>query len=236
MENPLYLQDCYMKEFDAEITKADNKYIVLNNTAFYPNSGGQHWDDGVMIRESDSKEFKVVFVGKFGDNISHEVDQEGLQVGDKVHCKIDWERRYKFMRYHTCAHIVSKIIRDATGAKITGNQLALEKGRIDFDLEELDREAIMSYETNVNEVIQKNLEVKKYFMPRDEALQMPELFSLKNVLPPNVEELRIVEIVGFERAACGGTHVNNTSEIGTVKFTEIANKGKNNRRVYFTVS
>ena len=232
MENPLYLQDCYMKEFDAEVMKADGKYIVLDNSAFYPNSGGQPWDEGTITRD-DGTEFKVVFVGKFSGAISHEVDKEGLQSGDSVHCRIDWERRYKLMRYHTCAHIVSKIIRDATGAKITGNQLALDKGRIDFDLEQFDKDEIMSYEAKINEVIQKNLEVKKYFLPRDEALEMPELFSLKNVLPPDVQELRIVEIGDFDKSACAGTHLNNTSEIGSVKFTEISNKGKNNRRVYF---
>ncbi len=235
MDTPLYLQDCYLKEWDAEVIKADGKYIVLDNTAFYPKSGGQPWDEGVMVRVNDGKEFRVVYVGKFGENISHETDSEGLQAGDKVHCKIDWERRYKLMRYHTAAHIVSKVIREATGAKITGNQLALDKGRIDFDLEEFNRDEIMSYEEKVNDVIQKNLEVKKYFLPREEAFKMPELFSLKNVLPPDVEQLRIVEIVGFDKSACGGTHVDHTREIGSVKFTDAINKGKNNRRVYFTI-
>ena len=235
MEKPLYLQDCYLREWDATVTKADGKYIVLSSTAFYPNSGGQPWDEGAMIRD-DGKEFRVVFTGKFGDAISHEVNQEGLRVGDKVHCSIDWQRRYLLMRYHTCAHIVSKVIRDDTGAQITGNQLSLEKGRIDFSIEEFDKEKLASYEQKVNEIIQQNLEVKKYFLPREEALRMPELFSLKDKLPPEVKEMRIVEIGNFDRSACGGTHLNNTNEIGTVRFTDFSNKGKNKRRVYFTLS
>jgi misacylated tRNA(Ala) deacylase len=232
----LYLKDCYLKEFDAQVTSAKGKYIVLDQTAFYPNSGGQPWDEGVMIRDSDGKVFRVVFVGKFEGSLSHELDSEGLRTGDSVHCKINWDRRYKLMRYHTAAHIVSKVIREATGAKITGNQLATDKGRIDFDVEQFDKEALSKYEAKVNDIIRKDLEVRKYFLPKAEAFKMEELFSLKNVLPPEVEELRIVEIVGFDKSACGGTHLNRTSEIGKIKFTEVSNKGKNNRRVYFTLS
>jgi Ser-tRNA(Ala) deacylase AlaX len=234
VENPLYIKDCYLKEWDATVAKADGKYIVLENTAFYPNSGGQPWDEGVMVR--DGAEFRVVFAGKFGGAISHEVDKEGLKAGDRVHCKLDWERRYMLMRYHTCAHIVSKVIRDDTGAMVTGNQLSLEKGRIDFSVEEFDKERLASYEQKVNEIISRNLEVRKYFLPREEALKIPELFSLRDKLPPETKELRIVEIGDFDRSACGGTHLDNTSEIGTVKFTDFQNKGKNNRRVYFIVS
>lgn len=234
MEKPLYMQDCYLKEWDATVTKAEGKYVVLDRTAFYPNSGGQPWDTGRMVR-SDGTEFSVVFAGKFSGSISHEADKPGLKPGDRVHCTIDWERRYMLMRYHTAAHIVSKAIREETGATITGNQLATDKGRIDFDLDEFDKEKIMSYQEKVNSVISRNLSVKKYFLPRDQALQMPELFSLRDKLPPEVDEMRIVEIGDFDRSACGGTHLDNTSEIGRVTFTEISNKGKNNRRVYFTL-
>jgi Ser-tRNA(Ala) deacylase AlaX len=233
---PLYLKDCYLKEWDARVENTKGKYIILDQTAFYPNSGGQPWDEGFMTRESDGKALRVVFAGKFEGAISHEVDAEGLRTGDTVHCKINWDRRYAHMRYHTAAHIVSKVIRDAKDAKVTGNQLATDKGRIDFDVEQFDKEALAKYEAKANDIIRKDLEVRKYFLPRADALRMEELFSLKNVLPPEVEELRIVEIVGFDRSACAGTHIDRTGEIGKIRFTEVSNKGKNNRRVYFTIS
>ncbi|MEM5812312.1 MAG: alanine--tRNA ligase-related protein, partial [Candidatus Aenigmatarchaeota archaeon] len=97
MERPIYLLNPYLKEFDATVTRVDRNYVVLDQTAFYPNSGGQPFDTGTMERISDHKIFRVVYVGKFGENISHEVDQTGLDVGDKVFCRIDWDRRYLFM-------------------------------------------------------------------------------------------------------------------------------------------
>ncbi|NQU98465.1 alanyl-tRNA editing protein [Candidatus Woesearchaeota archaeon] len=233
MADALYLDDSYLKEFDASVKKANGKFIVLDNTGFYPNSGGQPWDEGVM--KTDNDEFKVVFVGKFGDDISHEVDKEGLKDGDKVHCVIDWERRYKLMRMHTSAHIVSTLIHNETGALISGNQLGLDKTRIDFSLEDYDREKMVEYIKQANDVIKKNLEVKWYFLPREEALSIPSVVKLAGALPPAIDTLRIVEIGDFDTQADGGTHVKNTSEIGELEFLKADNKGKNNRRVYYKI-
>jgi len=228
----LYLNDCYLKEFEATIESVkDNKYVVLDKTAFYPNSGGQPYDTGVFIRHGE--EFPVVYVGKFGDVISHEVSKPGLKSGDKVTGKIDWDRRYILMRYHTAAHLLSEVIHKEIGARITGNQLNTDKGRIDFDLENYDRDKLIEYIAQANEIIQKELPVKTYFLEREEAFKNPDLFSLKNVLPPEVKELRIVEIEGFDTKACGGTHVKNIKEIGKIEFLKAENKGKNNRRLYF---
>ncbi|MBC8501112.1 MAG: alanyl-tRNA editing protein [DPANN group archaeon] len=232
MAEALYLDDSYLKEFDATVTKVDGgKYTVLDNTAFYPNSGGQPWDEGVMKR--DGEEFKVAFVGKFGDNISHEVDKEGLKVGDKVHCVIDWERRYKLMRMHTSAHIVSTLIHNKTGALISGNQLGIDKTRIDFNLEDYDRDKMVEYLKEANEIIKKNIEVKSYYLPREEAMKIPSVVKLAGALPPAIDTLRIVEIGDFDTQADGGTHVKNTSEIGDLEFLKAENKGKNNRRIYY---
>jgi len=234
MADALYLDDSYLKEFDATVTKVDGgKYVVLDNTGFYPNSGGQPWDEGVMKR--DGEEFKVVFVGKFGDNISHEVDKEGLKVGDKVHCVIDWDRRYKLMRMHTSAHIVSTLIHNKTGALISGNQLGIDKTRIDFSLEDYDRDKMVEYLKEANEIIKKNMEVKSYYLPREEAMKIPSVVKLAGALPPAIDTLRIVEIGDFDTQADGGTHVKNTSEIGDLEFLKAENKGKNNRRVYYKI-
>jgi misacylated tRNA(Ala) deacylase len=234
MENALYLQDSYLKEFDARVVAvAEDKYVVLDKTAFYPTSGGQPNDTGVLLKNGD--EFPVVCVAKSGGNISHEVGRPGLSVGDRVVGRIDWDRRYLLMRYHTAAHILSEVIHKKTGARVTGNQLDLDKGRIDFDLENYNREEIKQYESEANSVIKKELPVKKYFLDREIAFENPDLFSLKNVLPPDVKELRIVDVEGFDVKACGGCHVDNTREIGTIEVTKSENKGKNNRRVVFVL-
>lgn len=232
MTKALYLDDSYLKEFEATIESVkDGKFVVLDQTAFYPNSGGQPHDEGVI--EKDGEKFKVVFVGKFSGSISHEVDNPGLKEDDKVHCVIDWDRRYKLMKMHTSAHIVSTLVHNETGALITGNQLGIDRTRIDFSLENFDREKMFEYIKHANEVIKKNLEVKSYYLPREEAMKIPSIVKLANVLPPNIDTLRIVEIGEFDTQADGGTHVKNTSEIGELEILKIDNKGKNNRRLYY---
>lgn len=236
MEEALYLRDSYLREFDATVAKADGKFIVLDKTAFYPKSGGQLWDEGIMIR--DGKEFKVVFVGKFGGAISHEVDQEGLSAGDKVHCKIDWERRYKLMRSHTAAHIISEVINRETGAIITGNQLDVNRCRIDFSVEEFDREKLKSYEDKANEVVNQNIDVTFEFMSREEVMKDMKMTKLSKGVEglPDLETFRVLRIGDFDYQADGGTHVRNTREIGKITFIDFVNKGKNNRRIYYTLS
>src|SRR3989338_209176 len=240
MTQPLYLKDCYMKEFEAKVTKAEGKFVVLDKTAFYPSSGGQLNDTGTI--ESGKGSFNIINVTKKGDGIIHELDKEcsdnleGLKEGDAVKGRIDWQRRYRLMRSHTAAHILSEIIHRKTGARITGNQLSLERIRIDFDLENFDRNAIQSYIDKANEIVEKGMPIKTYFLEREEAFKNPDLFSLKNILPPEVKELRIVEIEGFDIKACGGTHVANTKEVGRFEFIDAENKGKNNRRVYFRIN
>jgi len=233
MKDPLYLKDCYLKEWKTKVVSADKKFIVLEDTAFYPNAGGQPFDTGII--KKDGKEFRVVFVGKFSGKISHEVDQEGLKEGDEVECSVDWDRRYIHMRYHTAAHVLSAIINHETGAMMTGNQISAEKTRIDFSLEDFDREQIKSFEDKANDVIKKSLEVKTLFMPRDEVLKDQSLAKLAKGFPDNIKTFRVVDIVGFDKQACGGTHLKNISEIGKITVTKIDNKGANNRRVYFVM-
>ena len=234
MTRALYLEDSYLKECDATVVSVKNgKYVVLDQTIFYPKGGGQPWDTGKMIRNGEV--FNVVYVGKFSGEISHEVDHAGLKPGDKVHCVLDWERRYRLMRSHTAAHVFASLVCNETGALVTGNELGLDKIRFDFSLEGLNRELILKYVEKANELFKKDIPVRTYWLPREEALKIPGVIKMAKALPPNIPKLRIVEIVGVDKQADGGTHVKNLKEVGQIEFLKAVNKGKKNKRVYFRI-
>ena len=235
MAKVLYLEDSYMKEFDAKVAKVtDGKFVVLNQTAFYPNSGGQPYDSGLLIRKSDNKEFKVVFVGKFNGEISHEIKSDGLQEGDEVTGKIDWNRRYAHMKAHTSAHILAESLHRNSGALTTGNQLGADMSRIDSDFE-YSPELIEKIFNEANEMIAKDLEIKAEIMSREEAEKLPNMTKLAKGLPLEIKKVRIVNIGDYDRQADGGTHVKSTKEIGKIEFVKYNSKGKNNKRIYFKI-
>ena len=232
----LYLPDCYVKEFEATITDvADDRFVMLDKTAFYPDSGGQPHDTGVLVREEDGREFPVTYTRKIDDLISHEVTEPGLAAGDQVTGRIDWERRHLFMRSHTACHVLSAVIHKETGALITGNRIGDAKTRVDFSLKDFDRSEIKSYEEKTNEIIDQNLPVEIKIISKEEALKIPSIVKLKMDLPDR-EEIRVIDIVGYDSQACGGTHVRNTGEIGHIEVVKAENKGKNNRRIYFKLA
>ena len=234
MKSALYMNDSYLKEFEATVESVkDGKFVVLDKTAFYPSGGGQPHDTGIMIK--DNEEFPVVFAGKFSGQISHEVDKPGLKIGDNIIGRIDWNRRYRLMKMHTAAHIIDAVLYNEAKALCTGNQLGLDKSRIDFSLDVLDRDKVQQYIGMANEWVNKAIGVKIYFMNREEALKIPGVVKLASVMPPEVKELRIVEIPGIDLQADGGTQVKNTSEIGKISLVSVENKGKNNRRMYYTI-
>jgi len=231
MTEMIYLVDSYLKELDASVVNANGRFIELDKTIFYPESGGQLSDKGKII--CNNVEYNILNVKKASGSIIHELDKEGLVLGDKVHCVLDWDLRYKMMRSHTAAHILSQIIFLDCNANITGNQLGLEKSRIDFSLPDFDREKIKDYEAKTNGIIMKKLAVKTYFINRDEMTG--DLLKLAKGLPEQIKTIRIVDIEGFDKQACGGCHVANTSEIGPIKIISAENKGKDNRRLYFQI-
>jgi misacylated tRNA(Ala) deacylase len=139
------------------------------------------------------------------------------------------------MRMHTSAHILSSVVNRETGALITGNQISPEESRVDFNLDDFDREKLSYYIEKVNEAVGRELDVKTYFMKREEALANPGFVKLAGAMPPSVDVLRIVEIGDVDTQADGGVHVKNTREIGKVVGLKAENKGKSNRRLYFAV-
>ena len=231
----LYLEDSYLKECVASVMSVkDGKYVILDQTVFYPKGGGQPWDTGEIIK--DDEVYGVVYVGKFSGEISHEVDRAGLEEGDKVHCVLDWARRYKLMRSHTAAHVFASLLCTGTGALVTGNQLEEDKVRFDFSLEKFDREILQEYLDKANEFFKRDIPVKWYELPREEALKIPGVIKMAEALPPEIPVLRIVEVTGVDKQADGGTHVKNLREVGQIELLKAQNKGKFNRRVYFRLS
>jgi misacylated tRNA(Ala) deacylase len=232
MTDALYMSDSYLKKWDAKVASVkDGKFIILNQTAFYPKGGGQPWDEGYIIR--DGEKFKVVYVGKFSGEISHEVEISGLKEGDTVSCEIDWERRYTYMRYHTACHLLSNLLFRRANAKITGNQIELDKARMDFSMEDYSPEKLRTYVEDANVIIKQNLPITIETMSRAAVLEEPELARLAVGLPKNLQEFRIVKIGDIDKQVDGGTHVNSLSEVGEIEMTKTVNKGKKNRRLYF---
>ena len=140
---PLYMDDCYLKEFEAQVTVVEGTRVQLDQSAFCYAGGGQPADTGKLVK--DGEEFTVSETIKENDEIWHVVDKEGLSVGDAVKGTLDWDRRYMCMRYHTGTHVLAAILHKEAGALITGGQIGIDKSRIDFSLEHFDREKIGEY-------------------------------------------------------------------------------------------
>lgn len=230
MTRKLFWEDMYLKEFDAKVVSMEGRRLVLDQTAFNPRGGGLVSDVGTIDGT------KVVEVVKEGEVVFHIVDGEGLWVpGQEVHGVLDWEKRYRTMRMHTAAHILSAVVNSETGALITGNQISPDESRVDFNLESFDRDKMSVYVDKVNQAVERELDVTTYFMKREEALANPGFVKLANAMPPSLEVLRIVKIGDVDTQADGGVHVKNTREIGRVVGLKTDNKGKSNRRLHFTV-
>ncbi len=234
MTELLFRDDAYLLLCNSTIVAVHPDGIILDKTLFYPGGGGQPCDKGHIKKGEESVE--VTSVSSSDNRIVHHISGNiRLKPGDIIECVLDWKHRYKLMRSHTAAHILSTVIHKETGALITGNQKEIDKVRIDFNLETFDKEKIAEYIEKANLIVKQNLNVANYYLQRDEAFKIESLFRLKNVLPKEVSKIRIVDIAGFDIQACGGTHVRSTSEIGPISFLEMKNKGKDNKRIYFTI-
>ncbi len=238
MTKLLYQTDSYLKEFDAEILRVDSvsRTLVLDQTAFYPSGGGQPFDLGLL--RVDGASFPVSKVKKHGADVLHFLgeDTELPKVGAIVHGEIDWDRRYKLMRTHTAMHILCGVIFRDYGASVTGGNMDILKGRMDFEFETMRKELVAEIEKAINIESKKDHAVKVAILPREEAFQIPDLIRTKiNLLPKGIDEIRTIEIVGLDLQADGGTHVNNTSEVGEMRVTNYKSKGKINKRIYVEV-
>ena len=240
MTEKLYLDDAFLKEIDATVESVSNNGITLDRTVFYARGGGQPGDSGSFMAGSGNIEISDTI--KEGVEVIHipvMVDHH-LKKGDHVKCRIDWDRRFAHMRYHTSIHLIDAVINmnpDYNGM-ITGSQIYENRARVDFSMEDLSTDLAISILEGANEEIGKKRDLIVKYITKEEALSIPNLARTKpgRDLINSIDIIRVVEIVGLDQQADGGTHVKNLSEIGRIKFSKMENKGKNNKRVYFTVS
>ena len=231
----LYLHDSYKKTFEAKIQNVNGNEVTLDQTIFHPLTGGVANDTGDLVTQGVKRKVLRVEINRETKEITHILeDVSGLKAGDAVKGEVNWERRYKLMRLHTAAHLIAAIMYRDYNALITGGQVDVEQAKLDFNLPKTDREIFEDAVAKANGEVQKAIELKVYFLDRNEALKMAGVVKLAERMPPEVKELRIVEIPGIDLQADGGPHVNNTREVGEISLVKVENKGKTQRRIYFT--
>jgi misacylated tRNA(Ala) deacylase len=233
----LYQYDSYLKEFEARVVDVFEKGIVLNRTAFHPRTGGVANDLGFIIVNEKRLEVIDVYIDRDRKVVVHVVKDslEDVEIGAIVKGVIDWDRRYRLMRLHTAAHILSAIMYRDYGALITGGNIEPTYAYDDYGLERFDKKIFEDVILKANEVAKQGIEVKIYWLKRDEALKIPGIIKLAERMPPDVDSLRIVEIPGIDVQADGGPHVRNTIEIGEIAMVKAENRGRNRKRLYYTV-
>jgi Ser-tRNA(Ala) deacylase AlaX len=229
MTEVLYVRDSYLKEFDATVTAVDGQAVALDRTAFYPGGGGLPFDTGRVTWPGG--EGRVVEVKRDGAIVWHFLDVPAPAAGTVVRGAIDWERRYGVMRHHTALHVLVGAVYRLFGALVTGGQIHPDRARMDFSLADLSKDRVAAIEDEANRVITEGHRVLIRFVSREEYERSDLTRLAKNLLPPDVTEVRVVEIEGYDAQADGGTHVASTAEIGRLRVTKTENKGKTNRRL-----
>ena len=230
MAELLFRDNAYLRSCEATVVAADERGIRLNRTVFYPMGGGQPGDIGRLMRADGSA--VAIADARKGDGLDDvlHIPAPGSAppaVGEKVTAEIDWDRRYRLMRMHTCLHLLCAVVPGA----VTGGQISDGKGRLDFDLpgEGLDKVAIAE---KLNALISANHAVSPRWITDEELAAQPDLVRTMSVKPPTgYGKVRLLDIAGVDLQPCGGTHIRRTGEIGRVEVTKIENKGRQNRRV-----
>lgn len=226
----LYETDAYVRDFEAVVLAVDGQRVLLDRTAFFPGGGGQPCDKGGLIHHGIVR--GVSEVRRRDGAIWHTVMGPVLPEGSLVLGHIDWQRRYALMRTHTALHMLSAVVFKDYGKQVTGGDMQPLSGRLDFDMEHLDLDLANAIERRLNEEVAAARPVKIAILAREEAFKIPDLIRTKvNLLPPGIQHVRTVEIVGLDLQADGGTHVANTREVGPVKLVGYESKGRRNKRL-----
>jgi misacylated tRNA(Ala) deacylase len=230
MTQLIYQTDSTIREFDAIVTEIIGNGVVLDKTAFYPSGGGQPCDLGRL--STTDGEWQIVKVKRSEGRVVHKLDRDPPPAGTKLIGSLDWERRYALMRTHTAMHILCGVIWRDYGASVTGGQMEPLRGRMDFEFERMQAELVSEIEEKINVEVAAARPVSVHIMPREKAFQIPDLIRTKiNLLPPHITEVRVVTIEGLDTQADGGTHVDNTAQVGPLHIVDYKSKGRINKRL-----
>lgn len=244
MTEKIYSTNQYEREMDATIVDVDpdDGRVLLDRTVFYPGGGGQPHDVGeLLVGQEDARgerdRLQVVRVAQDQRGVWHWIEGAGRASGppargEDVHGVVDWDRRYRLMRTHTAMHALCGVVWDRFHSPVTGGNMKPGEGRLDFELPDWDPDEQQPLEDLLNQELAASRPVEIGFLPREEADQDPSLIRTKvSLLPDTLRTVRIVDIVGLDRQADGGTHVGSTREVGRVEITKVESKGKGFRRI-----
>ena len=224
-------RDAYQARAEGQVNEVTPDGVVLDRTVFSARGGGQPGDVGVLSTPDGNVE--VLDTVRSQGRILHVVaGPELLEPGMGVEGIIDWDRRYRLMRTHTALHALSGVIYRDFGAKVTGGNMEPGIARMDFELGSMSVELGRQVEEILNAELVKGYPAEVVFMAREAALADPDLIRTKvNLIPEYVQEIRVIDIVGLDRQADGGTHVASTLEVGQIRVTKTESKGKANKRM-----
>ena len=225
------MRDAYLASFEATVVDRRDNAVALDRTAFYATGGGQPHDLGTLGGSS------VVDVRKDGEQVWHSLSGEAPTVGTVVHGELDWPRRHQLMRTHTALHILCGVIWNEWHVPVTGGNMEPLAARMDFEFDPLPEGFAVRVEQLVNDAIAHDHPIEVSFLPRDTALADADLIRTKvSLIPDTVREIRVVDIVGLDKQADGGTHVRSTKEVGTFRVVKTESKGKGNKRLRVAIA
>ena len=234
----LYQRDSVLRSVEATVVgiEPESRTVALDRTVVFPGGGGQPCDEGMLTRLADGRQWPVLAARKAGGVVWHELGgEESLpETSDRVRIELDWERRYRLMRMHTALHVLCGVVFRDYGALVTGGNMGPDRARMDFEMDSADftPERVAEIEQRANEELRAGRDVRVQILPRDQAFEIPDLIRTKiNLLPEGIAEVRTVEIAGLDLQADGGTHVQNTREVGSLRVVGTRSKGKANKRL-----
>lgn len=230
----LYLRDAQLRSFDAVVEAVEGDRVVLDRTALYPTGGGQPHDTGTLAWDGGTA--RVVEVRKDGDAVGHRLEGPVPPVGATVHGAVDWDRRHGLMRTHTALHVLCGVIWNEWGVPVTGGNMEPLSARMDFEFDPLPEGFGPRIEALVNAELAADRPIEVTFLPRSVAVADADLIRTKvSLIPESVPEIRVVDIVGLDKQADGGTHVRSTREVGRIRVVKTESKGKGNKRIRIEV-
>lgn len=230
MAEEIATRDAYAQETTGVVIDLADGGVILDRTVFYARGGGQPGDTGTLTWDGGSVE--VIDTVRIDGVPVHMIDGEAPPVGTTVTARIDWDRRHLLMRTHTALHALSAIIWKGYDAKVTGGNMTPGAARMDFELDSISVDFGRQVEERLNTALAEDHPVHVLFLPRDEALADPDLIRTKvSLLPPAIDPIRVIDIVGLDKQADGGTHVRSTAEVGHVRVVKTQSKGRGNKRM-----